>query len=286
LSSLPAALYEFGVAPLALTLAFIHARRALGDRRAAGELFALAAYGYCLERAAIATFAAHDYPPSWRIAPGGVPVAVVVVWAAVISSAMGVAVRRGAGPAVSRAASAVLLALAVDLAMEPVAVRAGLWRWTPPGAWCGVPLGNFVGWAVIVGAYTLGAEQWAGVGGAWGQAARRGALAALSVLALLAVGFLWRALGAETLFTPAGAWTLWAGMVLGAALAARGTGLRGDTATLAGRLGATRGPLPGVVLVLVAFPFLVQALLFADPALILVAAVSVAVLLLAARRAT
>jgi uncharacterized membrane protein len=286
LSRLPTGLYEFAVAPLALALAFLHARRALGGGRAAGELLALAAYGYGLERAAMAAFAAHDYPVSWHIAPGGVPLAVVAVWAAVISSAMAVAVRRGAGPAAARAGSAALLALAVDLAMEPVAVRQGLWRWMPPGAWLGVPVGNFVGWAVIVGSYTLGAERWAGSGGGGGQAARRGALAALSVLALLAVGWLWRGLGAETLFTPAGAWAVWAGMILGAAFAARGTGPRGDPTTLAGRLGTTRGPLPGVVLLLVAGPFLVQALLFADPALMFAAAAALGVLLFAVRRAT
>jgi len=283
LSPLPTGLYEFVVAPLALALAFLHARRALGSRRAAGELVALAFYGYALEQAAIVAFAAHEYPACWRVAPGGVPLAVVVVWAAVISSAMAVAVRRGAGSAMARAASAALLALVVDLAMEPVAVRAGLWRWTPPGAWLGVPLGNFVGWAVIVSSYTLGAERWAGSGRAWLQAGRRVALAVVSVLALLAVGAAWRGLAAETLFTPAGAWTLWGAMILGAAWTARGAGSRGDPMTLAGRLGHTGGALPGVVLLLVAAPLVVQAILFADPALILAAAVSLSVLVFALR---
>jgi hypothetical protein len=283
LSPLPTGLYELFVAPLAVSLAFIHARRALGSGRAAGELVALAAYGYALERAAIAAFAAHEYPPSWRVAPGGVPLAVVVVWAAVISSAMAVAVRRGAGSPASRAASSALLALVVDLAMEPVAVRAGLWRWTPPGAWLGVPVGNFVGWAVIVGSYTLGAERWAGSDRVWVQGGRRVALAALSVLALLAVGAAWRGLAAETLFTPAGAWTLWGAMILGAVFAARGIGRRGDPMTLAGRLGAAGRALPGVVLLLVAAPFVVQAILFGDRALILAAAVSLGVLMFALR---
>ena len=283
MSPLPTGLYELFVAPLAVSLAFIHARRALGSGRAAGELVALAAYGYGLERAAIAAFAAHEYPPSWRVAPGGVPLAVVVVWAAVISSAMAVAVRRGAGSPAWRAASAALLALVVDLAMEPVAVRAGLWRWTPPGAWLGVPVGNFVGWAVIVGSYTLGAERWAGSDRVWLQAGRRVVLAVGSVLALLAVGAAWRGLAAETLFTPAGAWTLWGAMILGAVFAARGTGRGGDAMTLAGRLGAAGRALPGVVLLLVAAPFVVQAILFGDRALILAAAVSLGVLMFALR---
>lgn len=286
MTALPTAVYEFLVAPLALALAFLHARRALGGARAAGELLALAAYGYALERAAIAAFAAHDYPASWRIAPGGVPLAVVVVWAAVISTAMAVGVRRGAAGPAARAVSAALLALAVDLTMEPVAVRAGLWRWTPPGAWLGVPLGNFVGWAVIVGSYTLGAERWAGSSGGGREAARRVALAVLSVLALLAVGLLWRLVGAETLFTAGAAWILWGAMMVGAAYAGRGAGPRGDLTTLAGRLGATPGRLPGAALLVVALPFLVQAVLFGDRALIAAAAVSFGVLLFAVRSAT
>src|SRR5439155_1595029 len=194
---LPTGLYEVAVAPCALVLAFLHARRALGGARAAGELLSLTVYGYGLERAAIAAFAAHEYPSSWRVAPGGVPLAVVAVWAAVISAAMAIAVRRGAARPPARAAAAALLALGVDLAMEPVAVRAGLWQWTPPGAWLGVPLGNFVGWAVIVGSYTLGAERWAGSGRLGRETLRRAALAVLSVAALPAVGLLWRGLGAE-----------------------------------------------------------------------------------------
>jgi uncharacterized membrane protein len=286
LSPLPAALYELLVAPLALALAFLHARRALGAARAAGELLALAAYGYALERAAIAVFAAHGYPPTWRLAPGGVPLAVVAVWAAIISAAMALAVRRGAASAPARALSAASIALVVDLAMEPVAVRAGLWRWTPSGAWLGVPLGNFVGWAVIVGSYTLGAERWAGPDRPAVQAMRRVALAVASVLALLAVGAGWRSGGAEAFFGPTTAWLAWGTIVLGALLAARGAGPRGDVTTLAGRLGAMPGPLPALILLLVAAPFAAQAVLFADGALILAAAASLAVLLLVVRRQT
>ena len=82
------------MAPLAAALAFRHARRALGARRAAGELAALAAYGFALEAVAMAVFASHAYDASWRVAPLGVPLAVALVWAAVITAAMAVAGRR------------------------------------------------------------------------------------------------------------------------------------------------------------------------------------------------
>jgi hypothetical protein len=142
-----------------------------------------------------------------------------------------------------------------------VAVRAGLWRWTPAGAWLGVPLGNFVGWAVIVGTYTLGAERWAGAGRPALEALRRFALAAASVVALLAVGAGWRTAGAESLFTPATAWVFCLALALGAIAALRGKGPRGDLTTLAGRLGAAPGPLPALVLLVVVAPFLAQAVL-------------------------
>ncbi|HDQ08603.1 MAG TPA: carotenoid biosynthesis protein [Methanoculleus sp.] len=38
--------------------------------------------------------------------------------------------------------------LAVDLVFDPAAVHAGFWAWEVPGAYYGVPLQNFIGWAV------------------------------------------------------------------------------------------------------------------------------------------
>ena len=58
-------------------------------------------------------------------------------------------------PWTTASGAAALIAISLDLLMEPVAVRLGLWRWTPPGAWLGVPVGNFVGWAVIVAWHPL-----------------------------------------------------------------------------------------------------------------------------------
>ena len=85
--------------------------------------------------------------------------------------------------------------------IEPVATRLGLWSWTPPGPWLGVPIGNFVGWAVIVGAYAYGAERW--TDGAASRSAlprRRLLLAAACIAALVAVGLVWTRLGLERAF--------------------------------------------------------------------------------------
>lgn len=277
--ALPVAFHELVVAPAALALAFLHARRALGASRACVELLALALYGFALERVAILVFASHAYGDGWRLAPSGVPLAVAAVWAAVIVSAMAVAAQRGPVTAFGRGAAAALVGVSLDLLMEPVAVRAGLWRWTPPGPWLGVPVGNFVGWAVIIGSYTVGAERWGDASSLLAQTARRAGLGAASILALVAVGMAWRALGAERIFEGGGGWAAWA---VALALAA-GLRLRRRSAetgsTLAGRLGTAAGAFPAAVLGGVAAVFVTDALRLGGPPLRIVATGSVLVLL-------
>jgi uncharacterized membrane protein len=287
--TIPPAVYELVVAPVAFALAAAHARRALGTARAAVELLALVAYGYALERTAIAVFASHEYGPAWRAAPGGVPLAVAATWAAVIVAAMALGARI-TEPPLRRAAAAALIGISLDLLMEPVAVRAGLWTWTPAGPWLLVPIGNFVGWAVIVGVWTLGAERWSGVGSLVAQALRRAALGLAAVVALVAVGLLWRALAAERAFLGAGGWLAWAltllatcGLALRPAAADTGTD---NSPGLAARLGATEGPLPAAVLLLLLVVFAADARLLGDRRLMLVALGSAATLAVVTRRAS
>jgi carotenoid biosynthesis protein len=285
--TIPPVLYELVAAPLAFALAAVHARRALGTARAAVELLALVAYGYALERTAIAVFGSHEYGPAWRAAPGGVPLAVAATWAAVIVAAMALGARLTRTP-LGRAAAAALIGISLDLLMEPVAVRAGLWTWTPPGPWLLVPIGNFVGWAVIVGAWTFGAERWSGAGSLAAQALRRAALGLTAVAALVAVGLVWRGLAAERAFLGAGGWLAWAltllaacGLALRPAPAAPDSGLG-----LAARLGAASGSLPAAVLLLLLVVFAADARLLGDRRLMVVALGSAATLAVVARRAS
>lgn len=54
--------------------------------------------------------------------------------------------------------------VACDLALDPVAVSLGLWTWDRPGAYFGVPPGNFAGWWVV-SFFIFGAGYgWAGLG--------------------------------------------------------------------------------------------------------------------------
>jgi uncharacterized membrane protein len=286
MAPLPAWVYETVVAPLVLGLALHHAWRALGLARALGEIAALAAYGYALERAAIAVFRSHEYGPGWAWAPGGVPVAVAVVWAAVLSAAMAVAGRRGLERPLHRAGLAALVGISLDLLMEPVAVRRSLWRWTPPGAWLGVPIGNSVGWGVIVGGYVLGAERWAGATGAVREALRRVALAAAAVGALMAVGGVWRGLALEGRFDARTIWVVWSAVLLGtlAAASVQRPPVAGS-GSLVVRLGQTAGPGPAAVFLLLAATFAWDAAALADRALAVVALGTVVTLAWATRPA-
>jgi uncharacterized membrane protein len=269
--ALPVALYEFVVAPAALALAFRHAAAALGAKRAAGELLALAAYGFALERISMAVFQSHRYGPGWRLCLAGVPLAVAAVWAAVISAALALAARRGLRHPVARALAAALFAVTVDLTMEPVAVRRGLWEWTPPGPWLGVPAGNFVGWIVIVAGYGIGAERWAGGGRFAAEAWRRLLLASGALGALVGVGLLWTRLDMETLVGRRGGWMAWAGVLLATAAVASRRAPPFDAETLAGRLGATPGRGPAAVFLVVTSAFAAEAALLRVPIVAVVA---------------
>lgn len=263
MSPLPTEVHELVVAPAAFLLAFRHARRALGTARAAAELGVLVLYGFVLEALTMAAFRSHRYDESWHVTALGVPVAVALVWAAVILSALTLAARRGVRPAEARALAAALVAVTLDLMMEPVAVRTGRWQWTPPGAWLGVPVGNFVGWIVIVGVYAAAAERWGGASSHVTETMRRAATAALALACLMGVGVAWTRLGLEA---PVGArgWWVWAALVLLTIALAGRSAPPYEGPTLAGRLAAAPGPAPGLVLLLVATLFAADAALQGD----------------------
>lgn len=282
---MPTWIHEWVAAPLAFGLAFVHASRAFGPRRAGVELAALCVYGFALEWVAMAVFGSHRYAGGWMLAPAGVPMAIAAVWAAVIVSAVALSVRAGAGSPWHRAALAASLGITLDLLMEPVAMQVGLWEWTPRGPWLGVPIGNFVGWAVIVGGYALGAERWPGTGALLGDALRRLGLAAAAIAALVAVGIVWKATGAEQLFEGAAGWSAWALLAVAPLMLSwiRTRAVPG-VPTFATRLGHAPGMIPALVFAVVATTFLIDAATQGGRELAIVAGGTVAGLLGSAAR--
>lgn len=100
----------------------------------------------------IRAYGTYGYATTWSIAVGKVPLVVVLVWPVVVDSAAVLArailPARGDAAPLRLAAITAGIVLADAALIEPVAVRAGLWRWTEPGVF-GVPIIGILGWAVF-----------------------------------------------------------------------------------------------------------------------------------------
>lgn len=115
----------------------------LGRWRGIVLLAGLGVYALLVESVAVATgvpYGRFGYsnvlgPPLFGLAPP----TVLLAWTPLILGC--VAVTR-------RVWHAVLLLVAVDLVLDPAAVRLGFWAWDAPGVYYGVPLVNFLGWVL------------------------------------------------------------------------------------------------------------------------------------------
>ncbi len=125
------------------------ALRVHADRGFPARFALLALAGLVGEDTMIRAYGFYAYAPSWWCFVDRVPLLIVVIWPVVIDSADALARAllgkdaRDTDPRVAGLASAIVL---FDAALiEPVAVRAGLWAWTAPGAF-GVPPVGVLGW--------------------------------------------------------------------------------------------------------------------------------------------
>ncbi|HBP16715.1 MAG TPA: hypothetical protein DEA08_02835 [Planctomycetes bacterium] len=112
----------------------------------------LALAGWVGEASCIRAYGFYAYDPGWRLWLDVVPLCVVCVWPMVILSALDLARALRAERA---AVLCALLVLADAALIEPVAVQAGLWRWSEPGLFAVPPVG-VLGWAF----FTLCATGW------------------------------------------------------------------------------------------------------------------------------
>ncbi len=77
----------------------------------------------------------------------GVPVPVIIAWGAYAYTCYLASSHIASGRL--RLIAAPLLMVLLDLALDPVMVERGLWRWQAQGEWFGVPLSNYAGWFVV-----------------------------------------------------------------------------------------------------------------------------------------
>ncbi len=130
-----------------------HARR--NGRFQLLELTWAALYGFVLEWLTLKQLHAYHYG-QFAIMIDGAPVAIALGWAVVIYSTMNFSPHMQL-PEPARPILDALLALNIDLALDAVAIRLGMWAWTDVGLnqqWFGVPWANFMAWFVIVWSYS------------------------------------------------------------------------------------------------------------------------------------
>ena len=134
---------------LELACAAIVATYVVARRDAVPELLLLAVAGFLGEDSVIRAYGFYFYSPRWHLFLDRVPLMIVVIWPIVIHSAWSLARRLSPRAWVPLVGGAIVLA---DASMiEPIAVHAGLWRWTEPGLFAVPPIG-IIGWAYFAGA--------------------------------------------------------------------------------------------------------------------------------------
>ena len=112
------------------------------------ELIVISIYGLLLEINALVLSPNYTYG-DFLLMVSGVPVAIGIGWACIIYASMATVDRLNVAEKI-RPFMVALLALNIDLQMDPIAVQEGLWTWKgATGFWFGVPASNFIGWFVV-----------------------------------------------------------------------------------------------------------------------------------------
>ncbi len=121
----------------------------VGGRHGVAAAGIILALSYLVELVGVRTgvpFGRYAYTSTLGLQLGGaVPLAIPFAWLLVVPSSLAVAAAMTRGAAVVPLAG--LLALLLDLLIEPVAARVGgYWRWIETGPYYGVPTANFIAW--------------------------------------------------------------------------------------------------------------------------------------------
>ena len=123
----------------------VRMRRAEDRVQVARRLALLVAASWLGEDSVIRAYGFYFYDARWDLFVDKVPLMIVIIWPVVVDSAWQLA-RRLAPSRVALAAAALVLADASLI--EPIAVHAGLWRWTEAGLFAVPPIG-ILGWALF-----------------------------------------------------------------------------------------------------------------------------------------
>ncbi len=121
----------------------------LGPRRASISLIALAAFAYAIETTGLVTGLPYgEFIYGEALGPkafGLVPYLLPVSYLPLVLGAVGAG--WGSGTA-SRVIKTALILAAIDLVLDPGAVRLGFWEYASGGIYYGVPISNYLGWMI------------------------------------------------------------------------------------------------------------------------------------------
>lgn len=126
-----------------------------GDPSLRRDALLLAVAALVGEDSMIRAYGFYAYAPAWHLRVDHVPLLIPAIWAPVVLSARAVAralLRDGATPPREAALVGALVTFDASL-IEPIAVRAGLWRWFEPGVFQ-VPPAGILGWGLFAFAAT------------------------------------------------------------------------------------------------------------------------------------
>lgn len=112
-------------------------------------------YGLLLEELDMRIFKTYHYSKYFLLEWGLVPVSIAWLWAVILGSSMAISDALGLPPSIRPFADA-LLAVWMDLSIDAIAIRMGLWKWVIPlnEGWFGVPAGNLYAWMGVVFFYS------------------------------------------------------------------------------------------------------------------------------------
>jgi hypothetical protein len=154
---------------------------ALTQRRALWAALGIGLGAVLGEEICIRAYGAYQYSPAWSLFLDRVPLAVALIWPAVVLSAR--AVVRTLWPSGGPVAVGALVCFDAAL-IEPIATHAGLWSWNLPGFFA-VPLIGIAGWGCYGAAASFVLDRLPARAGS-GKAAAAGSGAVALVAPLLA----------------------------------------------------------------------------------------------------
>lgn len=121
------------------------------------ELISAAAFGLLLEQSSQLIFETYNYSSQWTLVLDRAPLVIGLTWALLIAGAMRITdalgVRRWTAPFVDAT-----LVIMLDLSLDAVAIRLGMWTWRdigPTEGWFGVQAGNFYTWLFVTFGFSL-----------------------------------------------------------------------------------------------------------------------------------